>query len=140
MTDHLREFPKGLRLLSSADYSQVFSDATAVSDQSFTVLCRLNGRGYPRLGLAISKKILRKATDRNLVKRIVRESFRLRQKQLLGRDFVVLARRGLRVQQRKNIWRSLEQLWQDSIERCPKKVNVPPESDSESQIHHPADQ
>jgi ribonuclease P protein component len=43
--------------------------------------------------LAISKKIIRKAVDRNRIKRMIRESFRLNQQQLGYFDIVVLAKR-----------------------------------------------
>jgi ribonuclease P protein component len=43
--------------------------------------------------LAISKKIIRKAVDRNRIKRMIRESFRLNQQQLGYFDIVVLVKR-----------------------------------------------
>ena len=49
---------------------------------------------HPRLGLVIGKKHVRRAHDRNLIKRVARECFRLRQHQLPPVDAIVLARRG----------------------------------------------
>ena len=46
-----------------------------------------------RLGLAISKKVLRRAVDRNLLKRHVRESFRL--KPGINIDVVIVAQSNL---------------------------------------------
>ena len=45
--------------------------------------------GSARLGLVVGKKLLKKAVDRNRVKRIVRENFRLRRCQLPAYDLVV---------------------------------------------------
>ncbi|MBS1141185.1 MAG: ribonuclease protein component [Proteobacteria bacterium] len=42
-----------------------------------------------RLGLVVGKKLLKRAVDRNLVKRIVREQFRLRRAGLPPVDLVV---------------------------------------------------
>lgn len=70
-----------------------------------------NGLEHARLGLAISKKALRKAVHRNLVKRLVRESFRLHQADLQGRDVVVLFRSGASVADRKVLHASLAKHW-----------------------------
>lgn len=51
---------------------------------------KLNGLGYARLGLAITKKAVPNATSRNQIKRIIRERFRLNQELLSGLDIVVL--------------------------------------------------
>lgn len=83
-------FTRRQRLLTAADYTRVFTKAQRSSDRYFTVLMRQHAGGPARLGLAIAKKQLPRAVDRNRVKRIVRESFR--QHQLQDHDFVVLAR------------------------------------------------
>ncbi len=48
-----------------------------------------------RLGLVIAKKHVRRAVDRNRVKRQLRDSFRLHKQDLIGLDIVALARPGL---------------------------------------------
>jgi ribonuclease P protein component len=80
----------------------VFEKADRSRDKWFTVLCRDNDscEDYDssgtklavgaRLGLAISKKHCRKATARNRIKRIVRESFRHHQADLGNVDVVVI--------------------------------------------------
>ena len=45
-----------------------------------------------RLGLAISKKQVRRAVDRNRLKRLVRDVFRAHRAELDGLDLVVMAR------------------------------------------------
>lgn len=62
-------------------------------DPYFTVLARPNAEPLARLGLAIAKKCARRAVDRNRLKRLVRESFRLERLGLPGLDLVVLCRR-----------------------------------------------
>lgn len=84
-------FPRAQRLLSSDDFSRVFSGAERSSDRFFTVLGRLNEFGFARLGLAISKKVAPRAVDRNRLRRLTRESFR--QQQLTAIDYVVMARK-----------------------------------------------
>lgn len=88
-------FGKSQRLLSSGQYSAVFANAPVrASHPTLLVLARPNDLGGPRLGLVIAKKHVRKAHDRNKIKRICRETFRLRQHKLPPIDAIVLARRG----------------------------------------------
>ena len=42
-----------------------------------------------RLGLVVSKRLLRRAIDRNLIRRLARENFRLLRSELPPRDFVL---------------------------------------------------
>lgn len=62
-----------------------------------------------RLGLAIAKKQLPRAVDRNRIKRVVRESFRLLQMQ--EHDFVVLARRDTVTATNAQLFLSLKHHW-----------------------------
>ncbi len=91
-----KTFPKSLRLLNARDYQAVFNDAQfKASHPQLLILARPNGSEHPRLGLVIAKKHIRLAVQRNRIKRILRETFRLRQHLLAGIDVIVLARPGL---------------------------------------------
>lgn len=48
--------------------------------------------GQARLGLAVSRKVSKRAVARNRIKRIVRESFRSRRAELPALDVLVIAR------------------------------------------------
>ena len=50
---------------------------------------RPEGNTEARLGLVVAKKLLKRAVDRNRVKRVVREQFRLRRSALPAVDLVV---------------------------------------------------
>lgn len=56
---------------------------------------RPNIRDTARLGIVVAKKLARRAVDRNLVKRIVREGFRLSRGQLPRLDLVIRLNRPL---------------------------------------------
>ncbi|MDG1772108.1 MAG: ribonuclease P protein component [Oceanicoccus sp.] len=120
-------FNKSLRLLDATAYKAVFDDAQLkVSKQQVLYLARKNGTTTPRLGLVIAKKNVRHATERNRIKRILRESFRLQQHQLGGIDTVVLARRGLDQLDNSALHRLFNQLWQQLYEKslkAEKKAN-----------------
>lgn len=99
-------------MLTASEYARVFERPQRASDRWFTLLWRANGRGKSRLGLAISKKNCRRAVDRNLIKRMVRESFRRHRGRLPAVDVVVLTRRGIDVADRTIIRESLQRHWQ----------------------------
>ncbi|MGA1073094.1 MAG: ribonuclease P protein component [Pseudohongiellaceae bacterium] len=87
-------FPKTARLLSPKDYKPVFDNSRyKVSTKQFLLLATASQARRPRLGLVIAKKNVSKAVQRNRLKRVLRESFRLRQSEIPLIDIVVLARK-----------------------------------------------
>jgi ribonuclease P protein component len=102
------------RLLNAGDYGRVFKKATRSRDKCFTVLSRSNDMDFARLGLAISKKNCRFATDRNRIKRVVRESFRHHQEALSGVDVIVINQPAARAAENQQLFNSLTAHW----ERC----------------------
>jgi len=88
-------FSKDLRLLTASDYQYVFNQASRSSDKFFTIIARENGLEKSRLGLAISKKAIKLAVQRNRIKRLVREYFRLNHNTPLPIDYVVMAKKGI---------------------------------------------
>jgi ribonuclease P protein component len=84
-------FSRERKLRTGSEYSRVFGGADRSSDRFFTVLARLNERSEARLGLAISRRVVPRAVDRNRLRRLARESFR--QLTLAPLDYVVMARK-----------------------------------------------
>lgn len=105
-------FPRNARLLSGDDFRRVFEAATRSGDAVLTVIARSNGGSAARLGLAIAKKNLRRAVDRNRLKRIVRASFREARATLNGWDIVVMARPAAAGAPRAELHASLARHWQ----------------------------
>ena len=84
------------RILKPVDYQYVFDSAYKSSDQYFLILGRISKVKHSRLGLAISKKSLKRAVSRNLIKRLVRETFRTHSNiKQANIDFVVMARKNI---------------------------------------------
>ena len=98
------------RLTSAGAFRKVFERPWRSTDCCFSVLARPNELDYSRLGLAISKKSLKTATERNRVKRVVRESFRARTVDVGGFDVVVVGR-SLEGCDNARLRESLDQHW-----------------------------
>jgi ribonuclease P protein component len=108
-------------LLSGGDFQQVFKHTECRSvDQRLTVLARQNKLNHARLGLAISKRIIKTAVGRNRVKRLVRESFRHHQQLLMGLDIVVMSRNGAAQASNPELLAALQTHWQRVAKKCAK--------------------
>jgi ribonuclease P protein component len=110
--DH--RFQRTSRLTDAASFGRVFRKARRSRDNMFTVLTTENSGHEARLGMAISKKVCRLASDRNRLKRIIRESFRQHQAELEGLDIVVLNQSGTQHADNKALFDSLAQHWTSS--------------------------
>jgi ribonuclease P protein component len=111
-------FRRHMRLLTAGDYARVFQRAERSGSRALTVLARQSGRNNARLGLAIPRKQIRRAAERNRVKRLIRESFRHHQELLRGLDVVVVARADLAKKNSQCMFRCLEKHWQQVSTRC----------------------
>jgi ribonuclease P protein component len=111
-------FPPQLRLKKAAEFKKVFTNPVKSTDRYFTLLATRNDFAYPRIGLAIAKKIIRNAVDRNEIKRTVRESFRLQQHMMPSIDIVVLARKEALDASTEALRKSLEKHWLKLESKC----------------------
>lgn len=88
-------FGKSHRLLTPSDYRHVFQRARKRTFGSLVSYSRPNALGYPRLGIAVSRKCSPHAVVRNRIKRVIREAFRLRKEALGAMDIVFLGQPGV---------------------------------------------
>lgn len=96
------------RLHTAAEFGRVFAEPARSTDRFFTVLARRSGRAIARLGLTISRRVAKRAVDRNRLKRLAREAFRV-QPHLPPLDFVVLAKAGAAEADNRSLRASLDQ-------------------------------
>src|SRR5690554_3159758 len=114
MTTH--RFPRTARVRARPDFDRIFKHgrrvalpvlalhwtapaaAGASDDPSVPLDAAPPDAGRARLGLAVSRKVDRRAVGRNRVKRVLREAFRQRRGLLRDGDYVVVARPGASTQ------------------------------------------
>ena len=68
--------------------------------------------------MAVPKRQLKRAVDRNRIKRLIRESFRQHQAQLQGLDVVVLVRHGILQMNNDAVFRALDKHWNLLSKKC----------------------
>lgn len=85
-------FTAAHRLLRKDGFDRVVH-AESLADKHFKVFFARNADSNARLGIIASKRTLPHATDRNRVKRLVREAFRQHSIKTRSIDLVVMVRR-----------------------------------------------
>ena len=87
------------KLRKSAEYRSVYEGGKRFDGRLMTAFIRQNEAGRHRLGITASKRVARHAVDRNRMKRLLREMFRLSVGTLQGvephYDWVLNAKRSL---------------------------------------------
>ena len=92
-------FPKSARLISRRDFT--FKRFVTKDLGAFKVLVGSAGSG--RIGISISKKIVKSAVGRNRVKRLLREGFRMDRARLHKVDLHVIGKNPL-----GSLWKKLK--------------------------------
>lgn len=106
-------YSKSLRLLNAAAFKAVFDQVDyKISSKEVLCLAKKNSFDHPRLGLIIAKKNIRFAAQRNQIKRIVRESFRLHQHQLPATDIIIMVHKGMAELDNAAVRQVIDQTWQ----------------------------
>ncbi len=109
------EFTRESRILTPSQFQTVFSKPLRFGSSHITVLITPNTDNSNRLGLAIAKKRVKLAVQRNRIKRQIRESFRLNQHDLPNIDMVIMVKSGTDQLENKQIRQQLEKIWRKII-------------------------
>lgn len=88
-------FKKTSRLLGPSQFNPVFQHASFKLSSRFLLILAIRSGNPARLGMVIAKKHIKSAVQRNRIKRLIRESFRIKAEEFGTIDMVVLARQGL---------------------------------------------
>lgn len=106
------------RLTHASDFKKVFSSNFRVSDNCITLLVSKNKGQNPRIGFAVAKKQIKRAVDRNHIKRLFRESFRQKQYDLPPVDIVVMVRYAILGLSQQELVVRIDKHWRTIIKRC----------------------
>lgn len=104
-------FKRTSRLLTPVQFKSVFQTGKRVRLGCITVITKNNGLGHARLGLTIAKRNVRHASDRNHLKRCLRESFRLRAHNLDNIDIVVMVTPNVNQLNKQQLWATIASFW-----------------------------
>jgi|TARA_B110000238_G_scaffold200549_2_gene251082 ribonuclease P protein component len=113
-------FSRELRLLTPTHFEYVFSNAIPSVSPQVTILARFNNSNNPRLGITLAKKRVKYAHERNRLKRVIRESFRLERHSFPNIDIVVVGKSGLDKMTNQELFSLLSKLWKKLASRCEK--------------------
>ena len=85
--------PRSARLRRRSEFLEVQRLGRSVSTRVLVLLAHPNTHGHRRLGVTVSKRVSKRAVDRNLIKRRFREAFRRERASLPPAcDIVLIAR------------------------------------------------
>lgn len=87
-------FPRRYRLTRREGFSRILQQRAQTSNW-FALHSQPNAESCARLGISVSKRIVPSAVKRNSIKRLIRESFRVRVDTEVARDIVVRLRKPL---------------------------------------------
>jgi ribonuclease P protein component len=88
-------FQKRVRLLTPAQFDRAFKQGRRLHQGPMSAVVASNTLDHARLGFALGKKHAKRAVQRNRLKRLLRERFRLHQQGLQAVDLVVFLRAAL---------------------------------------------
>jgi ribonuclease P protein component len=110
----MRQFclPRAARLLKPGDFAALRGNSKRVSARHFLAEFSPTEQPTCRLGQAVSRRVSKRAVDRNRIKRVVRDSYRHVRGDLPSIDILLIARSSA-VQQTNAVLRDdLARLWQ----------------------------
>lgn len=106
-----RGLPKKILLTKPHEYQKVYREGKRLRGNRFNLIILPNNLGYNRLGISIHGE--KKAVRRNRLKRIIRETFRLKQHLIVpSQDIVFTVRKNCPLDSQRDIEKAMFDLLQ----------------------------
>ncbi len=100
------------RLKKPAEYQHIYRSKQWGGSKHFTFNVLANDLDDKnKLGVTVSKKVSKRAVDRNHLKRVIREFYRVHQRELNGANLVITAKPSSNSANKEELQRSLKDLW-----------------------------
>jgi len=104
-------FPRSARLLHPRDFARLRDGSRRVGSAHFSAQVGGAVAAEARLGLAVSRRVSKRAVRRNRIKRIARDSFRRHRADLPACDVLLIARASADAQDNATLHAELVALW-----------------------------
>ncbi|WP_053096144.1 ribonuclease P protein component [Frateuria defendens] len=108
---HAAGLPREARLRRAGDFAAMRQASGRFGGRCFSVRFRPNGLDHARLGMAVSRRVSKRAVERNRIKRLLRESFRHHRHRLPAFDVLVIARESATSLPGPALLAEIEALW-----------------------------
>lgn len=112
-------FTPAAHVRTSSDFTRCFSTGKRAGNQGFSAVYRRHDSAdlaaavtQPRLGLAISRKVDKRAVERNRLRRLIREWFRKNQSAFPAGDLVIIGKLPARGAAAATVFAELDDLTQ----------------------------
>ena len=124
MSDEQRaryRFQRSQRLRRPAEFQAAYRQGRRFGNELLTATVRPNDQSVARLGLSIAARTVGNSVCRNRLRRLLRDSFRLRQLELPPVDIVIGARSAARAASAAVLREGVGRLWNQIIEAWAKR-------------------
>ena len=110
-------FRKFERIRKRKDYLRIYHEGKRINSKNFITILSRNQTGIQRLGITITKKV-GNSVQRNRIKRLLREFFRLNKDRLPGsNDIVIIVKNEIPPLKYPDVYEELENLFIERDDR-----------------------
>ncbi|MDQ1237214.1 MAG: ribonuclease P protein component [Wigglesworthia glossinidia] len=105
--------PKYMRISKSKEICFILKNAKKICTSWVIFFYHTNLFNYPRIGLIVLKKYIYLSHDRNRIKRLIKENFRLNQFKLIKFDFLIFPKKNILKYKNDVLQKKLNILWEN---------------------------